>query len=218
MTNHTASQEYRALGALHVISLAIIGAVVGIIIHKLGLFGLQQWFLYVIFLYAAMVYYAPKKPLLAGCGHYTNLKGQVTAFGKSVTTNMTPNRSGTVEYCHDCLGKMAIRCAWCENPIFIGNPVTLYSPTDPQKVPPHAVRYCDNPLQLVGCLGWNCADTGADRSGFWMPDGKTGKGHVERVISPLEEVFSPKSPGVVVINSLKDIQEARQRTRELLGT
>ena len=102
------------------------------------------------------------------CGHRTQRTGQVSAFGQTITTKMPTNENGSMDYCLDCIGKMAIRCAWCGDPIFIGNPITLYTPHGDFQVPEHAIVYNKEPLQLVGCLGWNCAETGADRAGFWV--------------------------------------------------
>jgi len=103
--------------------------------------------------------------------------------------------NGEVEYCLGCLGKMTILCAWCKEPIFIGEPVTLYTPRD-GSVPNHAKIHDENLLQLVGCLRWNCAESGADRAGFWMP-GEDGEGKVERVPTPLEIVFGQEIPPMI---------------------
>ena len=109
------------------------------------------------------------------CGHRTKQKGLVSAFGTTIITKMPKNEDGLIHYCLGCIGKMAIKCAWCSNPIFIGNPITLYIPSDNSQIPEHAVVYNKERLQLVGCLRRNCADTGADRAGFWLP-GEDGKG------------------------------------------
>jgi len=112
-----------------------------------------------------------QKRYKAKCGHKTVLKGKVEASGKHVTTTMPKNNEGSTDYCLECLGKMAIRCAWCGDPIFIGDAVTLYSPTKPNdvKMPEHAVVHDEikGRKRYVGCLGWNCAETGGDRAGFW---------------------------------------------------
>ena len=111
-------------------------------------------------------------------------------------------------YCPDCIKSMCIKCAWCSGLIMVGDPVTLYSPRNKSFVPPeHAAVYNDEPLQLVGCLGWNCADTGADRAGFWVPPGK-----VDRVASPMEELMSRMNAGeeepVVITGDLSDPNQA----------
>src|SRR3989338_2816948 len=124
------------------------------------------------------------------CGHQTALKGTVRAFEDSTTTVMPSNDAGSTNYCLDCIGKMAIRCAWCAKPIFVVDPITLYTPQSQKdfgrafaaqqelpfvfdsdlgfNIPAHAVVYQLKPLQLVGCLRWECADSGADRAGFWV--------------------------------------------------
>lgn len=135
-----------------------------------------------------------QKKVIAQCGHPTKLMDRVNAFGETGIITITPGKNGKVEYCHRCLEKMTIRCAWCGNPIFIGNPVTLYTPAENYKIPEHAVICGSNPIRLVGCLGWNCADSGVDRAGFWIPPGK-----VHRVASPLEIALS-SGKGVIVSN------------------
>jgi hypothetical protein len=124
-----------------------------------------------------------RKPLdytATKCGHHTEQYGSVSAFGHTITIQMSMNEYGSVDYCFDCISKMTIRCAWCGNPIFISDPVTLYTPYDDFKIPEYAVINNEKPLQLVGCLRRNCADTGADRAGFWLPN-PDDKGYVHRV-------------------------------------
>lgn len=112
-----------------------------------------------------------KKNYSADCGHKTKLHDRVTAFGESTLTRLSI-KDGKIDYCHQCIEKMAIQCAWCGHTIFIGDPITLYSPRDEDfEVPEHAIFYQEDSLQLVGCLRWNCADSGADRMGFWLPPG-----------------------------------------------
>ena len=106
------------------------------------------------------------------------------------------------EYCSDCLVKMSIRCAWCGKSILVGSPITLNTPIRKNfKVPDYAVVYKENPLQLVGCLRWECADTGLDRAGFWVVPGK-----VHRVVSPLEMLMATED--VVIVNDLADPDQA----------
>lgn len=120
------------------------------------------------------------------CGHKTKKNGKVTAFGEAITTNINGD---SVEYCHECLGRMAIRCAWCGKPIFIGDPVTLYI-ANSSEMPDYAVFYDDenreahnkpDSVEVVGCLRFSCADTGADKAGYWVPgDNNKGKVHLAR--------------------------------------
>jgi len=125
-----------------------------------------------------------KKIVATKCGHETKLKDKVTAFGESTETVIKMDKP---EYYHRCLKKMAIQCAWCKRPIFIGDPVTLYTPTEKDfKKPEHAVIYNENPLQLVGCGRTSCADTGADYAGIWVPE-KKDKGKVHRRPTMIEE-------------------------------
>jgi len=141
----------------------------------------------------------------ADCGHMTWRKAKVHAFGTSCATEL-PIEAGHTPYCHACIEKMAIRCAWCGKPIFIGDPVTLYTPAKPDfKIPEHAVRYSADPIRLVGCLRMDCAESGADRTGFWMPPGK-----VMRVMSPIEQMLATGNP--VIVNDLGDFREAVETT------
>jgi hypothetical protein len=106
------------------------------------------------------------------------------------------------EFCGDCLTAMAIRCGWCGQTIFIGDPVTLYSRSNGELpiLPDRAVIYDQVRGTLVGCLGWDCADTGADRAGLWLPDPKNpGRGHVKLH----ESLYSRAArEGVVIVEDL----------------
>ena len=106
---------------------------------------------------------------------------------------------------------MAIQCAWCGEPIFIGDPITLYTPHRDFQIPAHAVVHSENPLQLVGCLRWGCADTGADRAGFWLP-GENGKGCVRRVPTAYGAILGAEEPPMMIIGGLSDMEEAANPT------
>jgi len=139
-----------------------------------------------------MLFFKPKKKL-AKCGHMTKKKDDVNAFGESGTITISSFDKGQPEYCHRCLEKMVIRCAWCGNPIFIGDPVTLYSPKKDYKLPDYAVFYNEKKKQVVGCLGWDCAETGGDRAGFWIPPGK-----VHRVKTAFETLIqNPDAKAII---------------------
>lgn len=139
------------------------------------------------------------------------IRGSISAFGQTGTMQMPRNQDGSVNYCLECLSKMTIQCAWCGQPIFIGEPITLYSPRQDFQPPEYAVAYRTNPLQLVGCLRWNCAMTGADRAGFWLP-GASGNGHVLRVPTPIEALFGAAQPSMVIVGDLGDIDRAAHPT------
>lgn len=118
------------------------------------------------------------------CGHKTKKKGVIHYFGEAGVMEMPLSENGNPDYCLECVGDMTIQCAWCKNPIPIGSPVTLYIPKEDFEIPEHAVRYeneGDERDSLVGCIGWECAASGADIQGHWMPPGK-----VKRCMSPLE--------------------------------
>lgn len=117
------------------------------------------------------------------CGHRTKKKDFMFDGHETTIMEMPLAENGNPDYCLVCIGAMSIQCAWCGKPITIGDPVTLYVPEKDFEVPVHAVRYHegDGPEALVGCLRWNCADTGGDLCGTWLPPGQ-----VHRVPSPIE--------------------------------
>lgn len=143
----------------------------------------------------------PWTKISARCGHLTKRKDSITAFEETVSCKLPLNNDRSTDYCHACLEKMTIRCAWCGKPIFIGDPVTLYAQSDEsdQELPDYAVKYGER--SYVGCLRWECADSGADRSGFWNPPGE-----VFRVMSPLEQCL--QSNDIVICGDLSDINQA----------
>ncbi|MEX1997507.1 MAG: hypothetical protein WEA04_02405 [Candidatus Andersenbacteria bacterium] len=144
-----------------------------------------------------------RRTYTALCGHETQLVGSMAAWGETLdNVRLNFNNERKIPYCHNCLATMAIACAWCKKAIFPGDPVTLYIPRDNNYQLPEGSRvYSHDPLQVVGCLRWECAESGIDRAGFWYPPGE-----VFRVLSPLELVLKTKD--VVVINDLADMKEA----------
>lgn len=168
--------------AMDALSFAYVGATIAIV--GLLWYAMNAW-------RNDFKYYTASK-----CGHRTKRTGPVSAYEHIITMRMPRNDGGTMDYCLDCIGKMTIRCAWCDTPIFISSPVTLYTPRDDFQVPEYAVVYGEKPLQLVGCLGWNCAESGADHAGFWLP-GEDGTGCVQRVPTLWEKMLG-KSPVIAV--------------------
>lgn len=161
------------------------------ILYRLRVFGL-------------ILSYPFRKTYVANlCGHRTKLTGQLCSHGHNHTMSMPLAENGQPEHCLDCIGKMSIKCAWCENTIDIGDPVTLYVQNESFVIPQHAVRYGEDPIRLVGCLGWECAQSGADRQGFWMPPGI-----VERVPSPIELLLFGEKASEVITNDLSDPNES----------
>lgn len=138
--------------------------------------------------------------ITAECGHPARRRDRVSAFGENRSLTIMPPFGKAPEYCHACLEKMAVCCAWCGQSIFIGDPVTLYSPRDPNYRPKDGShKHQDNPIQYAGCLRMNCAQSGSDRSGFWVPPGR-----VHRVPSPLEIAFATGKP--VIVGALDDMR------------
>lgn len=141
-----------------------------------------------------------------GCGHAAKWKTAMVIHGQGGVYRLSDKKP---KYCPACWAKAAIKCAWCGNAIMPGDAVTLYTPNPHKdfKVPDYAVMYKEKPhLQLVGCLRWDCAETGADRAGFWVMPGK-----VQRVASPIELVFANLEnggDGIVITGDLTDPSQA----------
>ena len=124
----------------------------------------KRWRIKIKFLFCKLFgkYYIASK-----CGHETKSMAKVNIFGKEFT--IIVHNPKKAEYCSSCLAKMSIRCAWCGEFILVDDPITLYTPVKKTfQIPDYAVKYSENPLQLVGCLGWKCAESGIDRAGFWV--------------------------------------------------
>jgi hypothetical protein len=136
---------------------------------------------------------------LCKCGHRAKWKTRLVVNGREGLYTLANK-----EYCPQCFAGAAIKCAWCGDTIFPGDPITLYTPKKDFAIPEHAVVHKTDPLELVGCFDWNCAESGADRRGFWVMPGK-----VQRVLSPLEMIFANGPLGKpVIVNDLSDPREA----------
>lgn len=133
------------------------------------------------------------------CGHKTKLWGMTRTPDDYYLMRMLLAENGNPDYCHCCIGKMSILCAWCSNPINIGDPITLYGPNPMEEwIPPErAFRYKEDPAIYVGCLRWGCASCAADRAGFWMPPGQ-----VKKVMSPIEMLANSdaNAEGIIVLD------------------
>lgn len=144
------------------------------------------------------------------CGHLVaQARGEVKAFGESIGMFTMPKAPGAwFLYCHDCIGAMSIRCAWCGKPICIGNMVTLYLLTGrdrDKKIPGHAVVLNAKDRSLVGCARTDCAESGADYAGVWVPlnEQRGGQwiGGVRPFKSPIQMVID--SGRAVVVNDIE---------------
>ena len=143
-----------------------------------------------------------EKRFLAKCGHLTAHCGRVRAFGCETITTMRPHDGDVFPYCLECVEAMAIPCSWCGRTIFIGDPITLYTTTDRRGRHEMPLFYREDANAVVGCLRMNCADSGADRAGFWVPN-KNGKGMVERIPTVFEHIIRSNSEAAIV----RDVRE-----------
>lgn len=137
------------------------------------------------------------------CGHISPRRKIISVFGEKHPLSF--KGKDNPELCPDCWAGMAIKCAWCGKPIMPFDPITLYSPKNPDsfEIPEHAAIYSENPLRLVGCLRWKgcCPFSYLYRSGFWVPPGK-----VERVLSPIEKCLLNSE--VTITEDISDMSEA----------
>lgn len=110
-----------------------------------------------------------RKKVVSKCGHTTYLKDVVVydEIPRIIKIN-----TQTPRYCHKCLQKMTIRCAWCGNPIFIGDRITINSPQETFVIPSYAIKRATYPNGLIGCTRMSCCDMIGEMIGFWMPPGK----------------------------------------------
>lgn len=131
------------------------------------------------------------------CGHTTKVKGGVAAFGERIVTTMPVGKDGRPEYCLKCIEKMAIRCSRCGKAIFVGDPIALL--LDDKALLGHVITARPGTRYRVSCLRIGCADSAADRAGFWMPPGV-----VESVASPYEMIIGDSSECVVLIRDSAD--------------
>lgn len=151
----------------------------------------------------------------AGCGHETRLAGIVKGQGQEVKMVLGRNKAGEIPYCFGCLGEKVIRCAWCGDPIFPGDPITLYAPKDVANftLREGAVLYDQEKTQVVGCLRWDCADTGADVAGHWTPDGVV---RCPRIIDIL--MANPDADAIIVNDMTKFHEQGSYEAVKLRGT
>ncbi len=131
------------------------------------------------------------------CGHRTQVRGLVRAFGESRSLKVPVSANGTTGYCHVCLQAMTIQCWHCGRPIFVGDPVTLHSLADPKRVMPEYARYYqpadgiqdERAGRPIGCMRESCIDYGIeDRAGFLDPHGQ-----VRRVPTPNEVIWAEQA-------------------------
>ncbi len=106
------------------------------------------------------------------CGHKTKQSGELFSLGQRYVTKMPLDENGQPEYCLNCTIPMSIRCAWCGEPIHVGDPITLGIPSPDFEIPKYAVHYSEDETKLVGCLNGDCADNGAKFQGLWLPPGR----------------------------------------------
>jgi hypothetical protein len=104
----------------------------------------------------------------ARCGHQTKQRGTIRAFGESFRTTLDLDR-GIIAYCHRCISRMAIKCACCQRPIFLGSPVAeFFNPTLSARM--NGDNRVTAAAGLVICRRPSCDWLTVGRRGTWTLD------------------------------------------------
>jgi hypothetical protein len=111
---------------------------------------------------------------LALCGHKTPAEGELVAFGDSLIMPMPRNLKKQYPLCPKCLSEKAIQCAWCNRAIFVGESVTLQSPSPGRSASSLATK---SGGMYVGCLRHGCKQAIAS-VGVWTMNYQTGATYV----------------------------------------
>lgn len=116
------------------------------------------------------------------CGHTTKRRGVLKAFGQQAKVRMPVNELGSVDWCLDCISDLTIRCAFCGNAIFIGEPITLHTPPKTGfQTPAHAYIYKNIPLLLVGCIACQGDTKTEAHMDYYWTVGDDDRGFVHKV-------------------------------------
>ena len=105
---------------------------------------------------------------------------------------ITLAKNGRPNYCLVCIGNMAIRCGWCGKTIDISDMITLYleNPDMPEWTRYYGEAGASGRKRVIGCGRSDCAETGADYCGQWLPPGE-----VVRFQSVLEKMIEANQNG-----------------------
>lgn len=107
------------------------------------------------------------------CGHLTRETDKLAAFGK-VKEFRLPIKKGKTPYCHKCLSKMAIRCAYCGNPIHIGDMVIIGPAVDQGNMfDQYTAFYKGSKIYVVCTDRASCVEVaGIAEAGIWVAPGR----------------------------------------------
>lgn len=142
-----------------------------------------------------------EKEILAACGHKTRDSLLAKALGEDPRIkDILLNEKGRIRYCHKCLEKMAIRCAWCGETILIGEPITLYSPAFGSEMPDFAVEEDARtlPRNFIGCFRDRCVVPGETMDGILIPPGKARR--IEKPFDPKKRLKEEEECEIVILN------------------
>lgn len=106
----------------------------------------QRWFLRIFLI----------KVRTSICNHKTRIRGKVRAKGRVFHKDLKIF-NGSPLYCHECLGHLAIECAWCDELILYEEKTKLYQPcTDKYLLPLKFKMFFKDPDYLFGCNRESC--------------------------------------------------------------
>ncbi len=105
----------------------------------------------------------------------------VTAFGETFRMGVKANPDGSPMYSGEDVAKMAILCADCMQPIYVGQSVICRIVTNEElaelRNDPHVHVVEGDPPRALCCYTMNCAPISVLPSGRWLPDpDNPGKG------------------------------------------
>lgn len=105
----------------------------------------------------------------------------VTAFGKTFRMGVKANPDGSPMYSGEDVARMAILCANCKEPIYVGQSVITHVVENEGlaelRKDPHVHIVEGNPPRAVCCYTMSCVPISALPSGRWLPDtDRPGKG------------------------------------------
>lgn len=117
---------------------------------------------------------------VALCGHKTQPEVEVRAFGDKFLMTLPRDMKKRPILCAECLAGKAIRCAWCNRVIFVGEFVTLCpAPKNVTSAESHTVLYGGD--SVVGCLHPRCPHPQVLAVGIWTFNVTTGAGYVGEI-------------------------------------
>jgi hypothetical protein len=104
------------------------------------------------------------------------------------------------DYCLDCVSKMSIRCAWCAEPIHVGDEISFYSPIEPylsRRSP--IIGHTKVGGRYIGCTKCKLQKSDSGPSGIWSLPGKVLAYPINETKElPIKSISNPSDLGKLV--------------------